>query len=55
MFDRISNWVAYRLPHRVIYWALIRVFAHVTTGPYSGTDVHGFTITEALQRWNHER
>lgn len=50
--DKLAMWIAYRLPRRVVYWAMIRAFARVTTGEYSSTVVPELTATEALQRWD---
>ena len=48
--DAISRWIAYRLPLRVVYWAMIRGGVIATTGAYSKSIVPDLTLTEALRR-----
>lgn len=43
--------VAYALPRRVVAWCTVRVFAHGTTGRYSGEEAPALTMAEALRRW----
>ena len=49
--NRLCEFIAYRLPARVVYWAAIRMFAHATTGKYSEQIVPDLTAMDALQRW----
>lgn len=46
------QWLANRLPRRVVYWAMIRVGAEVTTGQYTNTIVPDLTFMEALKRYD---
>lgn len=39
------------LPRTLVKHALIRAFAHATTGPYSSTLCSGVTCAEVLKRW----
>ncbi len=48
---RLLRWFVWRLPHSVVYWCAIRVWAYATTGQYGSTDVNGLTISEAIKRW----
>lgn len=51
MKSRIMNWIAYRLPREVVYWATLRLVAHATTGKYSEQIVPELTAMDALDRW----
>lgn len=31
--DKMWEWIAYRLPKRVLYWAVVRATAYVSTRP----------------------
>lgn len=44
-------WVAWRLPKKLVYWAVIRLMAYATQGDYSGQVVPELTAMDALQRW----
>ena len=46
-----TRWIAYRLPKRVVYWALIRAGAKVTTGEFANTVVPDLSFVEALKRY----
>ena len=41
----------WRLPRRVIYFAVIRVWSHGTTGKFGGTHPDDLGWGEALRRW----
>jgi len=47
---RIARWLANRLPRRVVYFAIVRARAEVTTGQWSGTEATGITVSETLSR-----
>lgn len=51
MTEKLTMWLAWRLPRRLAYWCAIRVLAHGTTGKFSGQVVPELTATEALKRW----
>lgn len=42
----------WRLPRKLVYFAVIRVWAHGTTGDYGGTVPSELGWDEALKRWN---
>lgn len=46
-------WMAFvwRLPRRLVYWCVIRCFAHGTTGVYGGTHPSSLTFDTLLDRW----
>ena len=52
MRDRLCQWLAWRLPRRLVLWTSIRLLASATTGPYSTTVVPELTAMEALRRWD---
>ena len=49
--DKICEWIAYRLPKRVVYFCAIRLGVHATTGKFSNTIVPEVTFMTALERW----
>lgn len=51
MKDKFWQWVANRLPKRLVYFCSIRLMAHATTGEYSSTITPRLTIIKALKRW----
>lgn len=52
--EKIEWWIAYALPKRIAYLAMIRVCAHGTTGEYSDTMANDVTAMEILHRWGTE-
>ncbi len=50
--DKLTMWIAYRLPRRVVYWCFIRLMADVTTGPLSDRAVPEIEAMEALKAWD---
>jgi len=55
MMDRISRWLAYHLPRRVVYWASIRLMAHATTDEWSGQVAPELYAMDALKRWENSK
>ena len=51
---KFAEWLAWKLPRKVVYWAAIRLMAHATQGQYSSTIVPELTVMDALQRWGGE-
>jgi hypothetical protein len=49
--ERTWTSFVWRLPRRAIYWAVIRCFAHGTTGQYGNTHPDELGWSEALNRW----
>ena len=45
---------AYALPRCIVNWALIRAWAHATTGPWSDEEVSSVTASEMIKRWEKE-
>lgn len=49
--EAVARELAWRLPRRLVEWCFVRVVAHATTGPWSGTVVPEIPAVEALRRW----
>lgn len=49
--EKIEWKIAYLLPKKVAYVAMIRLFAHGTSGKYGDTLVSEVTAMEILDRW----
>ena len=51
---QLAWWIAWKLPKRVVYLALIRAWAHATTNGYGSTDATLVTMNEVVKRWELE-
>ena len=51
MKDKIYQWVAWKLPDRLVMWCAVRVFAHATHGQYSHQVVPELNAMDSLRRW----
>lgn len=51
ILDRLTKWLAYRLPPRLVYFCGVRIWEYATAGGYATTDRYELTIDEALWRW----
>ena len=49
--ERIAIKVAWMLPRRVALWAMIRVAAHATSGPWGNEDPDSIGYKEMHDRW----
>lgn len=47
----VWQWLANKLPKRLVYFAVIRVWAHGTTGTFGATQPIELTVDEAIRRW----
>lgn len=45
------QWLAWKLPRRLVYFVTIRLWAYATCGDYGTTDLNAITVDEAIQRW----
>jgi hypothetical protein len=46
------RWLAWHLPHELVSWAVIRLWAHGTTGEYGNTHPDELQWGEAMRRWD---
>lgn len=49
--QKVAMKIAWLLPHSVVYWCAIRVWAHATTGRYGSELATAVTFDRALDRW----
>jgi len=45
------QWLAYRLPRRLVYYAALRLMVHATVGKWSSQVVPELRAMDALMRW----
>lgn len=49
------QWLAFRLPKKLVYHCAIRIWAHATTCPSGCNEtVHETTVDNAIRRWEKE-
>lgn len=53
LIEKFTQWLAWRLPRRLVYWCAIRVMANATTGQYADTIVPELTAVESLRRFDY--
>lgn len=53
--DKILNWIAWKLPCKIVYFAAIRLMAHATMGKYSNTIVPNISGMDAIKRWEDDK
>jgi len=49
---KLYKMIADSLPKIIVYWCVIRVIAHATTGRYADQIVPELTAIDALKRWH---
>lgn len=49
--SKVCQWLAWKLPRRLVYFCAIRLMVSATAGKYSGTVVPELTAIDALKRW----
>lgn len=49
--ERIAIKLAWLLPRRLAYWAMIRVAAHATTGRFGNTSPDDLDYEKMAKRW----
>lgn len=49
--DKFWRWVSYRLPRRLAYFAVIRVWAYATTGKFANLEAPSVTTPQMLDAW----
>lgn len=47
-WQKLARWIAYRLPRRVLYFAVVRAWNETTTEPWPDTDP--ITASQMLSR-----
>jgi len=45
------DWLAWKLPKKLIYFCLLRAWAKATTGKYGKEDATKVTMDDAIRRW----
>ena len=50
--EKVTLWVAWHLPRRLVMWCYFRVAAHATGGKYGNTNPCDLNIMEAIKRWD---
>ena len=48
---RLTRWIAWHLPHQIVYWCLIRTMCNATQGEYDGESVTDVLVFDVLERW----
>jgi len=51
IIEQLYWWLAFKLPKRLIYYCVIRVWARTTCGSWSGEDCTATTMADATKRW----
>jgi hypothetical protein len=52
---RFCEWLSWKLPRHLVYFAAIRLIVNATTGKYSWESTPGVTAIDALKRWEDEK
>jgi len=55
MKENFWQWLAWRLPRILVYWASVRVMANATMGKFSSQDVTKLNAMVALERWRENQ
>lgn len=50
--ERLAIWIAWRLPKRIVLWAMIRVAAHATTGRWGNEHPGNVDYRKMHDRWS---
>lgn len=53
-FDSIVRWVAWHLPHPIVYHATIRAWVFSTSGKHATQEVTSVTTAETVRRWDQQ-
>lgn len=49
--DAVWNWIAWRLPRKLVYFATIRAWAHGTTGKWGHVEAPAALASDVVKRW----
>ena len=44
-------WLAWRVPHKLVYWCGIRLWANATTGEFGHRDAADVLLSQAVDDW----
>ena len=53
MSEKLSIWIAWKLPRRLVYWCAIRLMVNATRGKWDSQIVPDLTAMDSLKRWDH--
>lgn len=48
MKDKIIRWIVWKLPPKILYWAVVRGFADATTGKYGNREAPSVTYKQVM-------
>lgn len=48
---RFAMWLAWHLPHELVYWCAVRVVTHASTTTLRHTEMGAITAADALEAW----
>ena len=51
VIERICWWIAFHLPRKIVYYAIVRAGVHATTGRWGHLLTPETTLIEVLNRW----
>lgn len=49
--DAAMRWMAYHLPRRIVYWALVRAWVFGTSGKWAGLESTSVLMRDVAQRY----
>ena len=49
--ERFWMWLAWKMPHDLVYWCAVRLIANATSGAHSSQVVPDLRAMDALKRW----
>lgn len=52
--DRLKFWIAWHLPHWLVYMCGIRLWANATTGEFNKEEAPALLIDTAIHRWENK-
>ena len=50
--EKVTMWIAWRLPRYLVMWAAVRLMAHATQGKWGKESPSDISIMDALKRWD---
>ena len=53
---RLAMWLAWHLPHKIVYWCVVRVVTHAGMQTLADVEMGAITAVMALETWeaSHE-